>query len=88
MGAMEDTEDEEEDGVDPSLPCIAATHDGYTSGCSGELANLNKLSSYLDLISRNVARDNGRAAMERAIIKSRLRVPFWQADEVKYLNCL
>ena len=83
VGAMEDTEDEEEEGVDPSLPCIAATHSGYTSGCSGDLVNLNKLSSYLDLISRNVARDNGRAAMERAIIKSRLRVPFWQADEVK-----
>ena len=84
VGAMEDTEDEEEEGVDPTLPCIAATHNGYTSGCSGELVNLNKLSSYLDLISRNVARDNGRAAMERAIIKSRLRVPFWQADEVKF----
>ena len=84
VGAMEDTEDEDEEGVDPTLPCIAATHNGYTSGCSGELVNLNKLSSYLDLISRNVARDNGRAAMERAIIKSRLRVPFWQADEVKF----
>ena len=86
VGAMEDTEDEEEEeeeGVDPTLPCVAATHSGYTSGCSGALVNLNKLSSYLDLISRNVARDNGRAAMERAIIKSRLRVPFWQADEVK-----
>ena len=69
-------------GVDPTLPCVAAAHNGYAARCAGELVNLNKLSSYLDLISRNVARDNGRAAMERAIIKSRLRVPFWQADEV------
>ena len=84
VGAMEDTEDEdEEEGVDPTLPCIAATVAARpNTGCSGDLVDLNKLSSYLDLISRNVARDNGRAAMERAIIKSRLRVPFWQADEV------
>ena len=86
VGAMEDTEDEdEEEGVDPTLPCIAATVAGRpNTGCSGDLVDLNKLSSYLDLISRNVARDNGRAAMERAIIKSRLRVPFWQADEVMF----
>jgi hypothetical protein len=66
--------------VDPTLACIAAAHGN--AGCTGNLLNLNKLTSYLDLVTRNVTRDSGKAAMERAIIKSRLRIPFWQADEV------
>ena len=67
-------------GVDPTMACTAAAHG--SSGCSGPLQELNKLSSYLDLISKSVTRDSGTAAMERAIIKSRLRIPFWKADEV------
>ncbi len=73
----------EDEGVDPTMACIAAAHGN--AGCSGELLNLNKLTSYLELVSRNVARDSGKAAMERAIIKSRLRIPFWQADEVSHV---
>lgn len=69
-------------GVDPTVNCVAA---GLPSECGGkELLNLNKLTTYIDLVSRQPATDhNGGAAAERAIIKSRLRVPFWKADEVR-----
>ena len=61
--------------------CIAISHG--SGCCSGELHSINKLNSYLDLLTRKVSGDNGKAAMERAIIKSRLRIPFWKADEVR-----
>lgn len=61
--------------------CIANA-DG-TSLCRGDMLNLNKLTCYLDLVTRKVVKDDGTAAMERAIIKSRLKIPFWSADEVR-----
>ena len=67
-------------GVDPTETCIASTLEGQ---CSGPLVNVNKLTSYLNTISgRPVSADDGNSAMERAIIKSRMRIPFWKAEEV------
>ncbi len=66
----------------PPPSCIAAAK--CSSPCRGEFYNLSKLTSYLDLVTkRPTGDDSGGAAMERAIIKSRLRVHFWKADEVK-----
>ena len=62
------------------LSCIANANGA--SICRGEMLNLNKLTCYLDLITRKVVKDDGSSAMERAIIKSRLKIPFWSADEV------
>jgi len=68
-------------GVDPVESCVAAAAaDGH---CRGPLHNLNKLTSYLNAVTGfPVSTDDGSSAMERAIIKSRLRIPFWKADEV------
>ena len=66
------------------VSCIANANGA--SICRGEMLNLNKLTCYLDLITRKVVRDDGSSAMERAIIKSRLKIPFWSADEVRFLT--
>ena len=63
------------------LPVCIANPDG-ASMCRGDMLNLNKLTCYLDLITRKVVKDDGASAMERAIIKSRMKIPFWSADEV------
>lgn len=64
--------------------CIANTNGA--SICRGDMTNLNKLTCFLDLVSRKVSNDNGSSAMERAIIKSRLKIPFWSADEVGFFS--
>ena len=68
--------------ADSSTPICIANSNG-ASLCRGEVLNLNKLTCYLDLITRKVVKDDGESAMERAIIKSRLKIPFWSADEVR-----
>ena len=70
------------------VSCIANANGA--SICRGEMLNLNKLTCYLDLITRKVVRDDGSSAMERAIIKSRLKIPFWSADDVRFKseNCV
>ena len=73
----------EQPEVDSSMSTNAAVciaNANGTSLCRGELLNLNKLTCYLDLISRKVVKDDGASAMERAIIKSRLKIPFWSAE--------
>ena len=65
------------------LPVCIANPDG-ASMCRGDMLNLNKLTCYLDLITRKVVKDDGASAMERAIIKSRMKIPFWSADEVSF----
>lgn len=67
------------------VSCIANANGA--SICRGEMLNLNKLTCYLDLITRKVVRDDGSSAMERAIIKSRLKIPFWSADETALFIC-
>ena len=69
----------EQPEVDSSTQVCIANANG-TSLCRGEVHNLNKLTSYLDLITRQIVMDDGTSAMERAIIKSRLKIPFWSAD--------
>ena len=72
--------------ADSSTPICIANSNG-ASLCRGEVLNLNKLTCYLDLITRKVVKDDGESAMERAIIKSRLKIPFWSADEVMIIFC-
>lgn len=67
--------------VDSSTPVCIANANG-ASLCRGEMLNLHKMTAYLDLVTRKVVKDDGASAMERAIIKSRLKIPFWSADEV------
>jgi len=67
-------------GVDPTETCIASGMGGH---CVGPLLNVNKLTAFRNAITgQQVATDDGSSAMERAIIKSRMRIPFWKADEV------
>jgi len=72
--------------ADSSTPICIANSNG-ASLCRGEVLNLNKLTCYLDLITRKVVKDDGESAMERAIIKSRLKIPFWSADETALFIC-
>ncbi|QQP50380.1 Uncharacterized protein FKW44_011372, partial [Caligus rogercresseyi] len=67
-----------------SSPCIImSTENPYKdTPCGYELHSINKLSGYLDLVSRTFSRDDGSSAAERVIVKSALGLPFWQADEV------
>ena len=64
-------------------PVCIANPDG-TSLCRGDMLNLNKLTSYLDMITRKIVGDDGASAMERAIIKSRMKIPFWTSDDVRF----
>ena len=79
--AVNGAEEMMEEGVDPTVSCVAAAQ-GYRDACGGELNDLEKLTNYLDLVTKSVSRDNGTAAMERQLLKSRLKIPFWKADEV------
>ena len=55
---------------------------GADKGCSGDLISLNKLNGYIDLATRAQGeREDGGSATEKSIIKSRLKMPFWVADE-------
>ncbi len=81
-----DTNEAAVNGVDPIEACVAAAMGG---SCRGPLLNLNKLTSYLNTTTgQAVPTDDGTSAMERAIIKSRMRIPFWKADEVNNLLTL
>ena len=67
-------------GIVPTEACIASGMEGH---CAGPLLNVNKLTAFRNAITgQQVATDDGSSAMERAIIKSRIRIPFWKADEV------
>ena len=64
--------------------CAAASHFPEVSCNKGDLVNINKLTSNLHLITKTPVKEetNGSAAAERAILKSRLGIPFWRADDV------
>ena len=69
-----------EERVVRNSACIACSQ----GGCGGDLISLNKLNGYVDLASRlGGTRDEPGSAVEKAIIKSRLKIPFWIADEVR-----
>eukprot|EP00096_Caligus_rogercresseyi_P007313 TRINITY_DN25140_c0_g1_i1.p1 TRINITY_DN25140_c0_g1~~TRINITY_DN25140_c0_g1_i1.p1 ORF type:complete len:665 (+),score=255.38 TRINITY_DN25140_c0_g1_i1:164-2158(+) len=72
-----------------SSPCIImSTENPYKdTPCGYELHSINKLSGYLDLVSRTFSRDDGSSAAERVIVKSALGLPFWQADEHPAFIC-
>ena len=59
--------------------CVASKE---FDGCSGDLISLNKLNGCVDLANRMAGdREDGGSATEKAIIKSRLKIPFWVADD-------
>ncbi|XP_059095301.1 uncharacterized protein LOC131890048 [Tigriopus californicus] len=74
-----------ETGVDPTQVCVAAGHD--PGQCRGEIINLNRLTTHLDLVTLKPSQNLGSAAMERAILRSRLKIPFFKADEHPTLIC-
>lgn len=91
MVKLEQTEVEPRPEVDSSTMTVLnkiciANPDG-TSLCRGDMLNLNKLTSYLDMITRKVVGDDGASAMERAIIKSRMKIPFWTSDDTALYIC-
>lgn len=72
-------------GVDRVETCVAA---GIEGSCKGNLLNLNKLTSFLNTLScQAVSIDDSTSAMERAIIKSRLRSTFWKSEEAPSFIC-
>lgn len=74
---------DQEIGVDPTSVCVAAGHD--PGQCRGEVINLNRLTTHLDLVTLKPSQNLGSAAMERAILRSRLKIPFFKADEVSVI---
>ena len=60
--------------------CVASKE---YDNCSGDLIALNKLKGWVDLATRQPVtdREDGAAASEKAIIKSRLKIPFWVSDD-------
>ena len=68
--------------------CVASKE---YDNCSGDLIALNKLKGWVDLATRQPVtdREDGAAASEKAIIKSKLKIPFWVSDDqVKNTICL
>ena len=60
--------------------CVASKE---YDNCSGDLIALNKLKGWVDLATRQPVtdREDGAAASEKAIIKSKLKIPFWVSDD-------
>jgi len=78
-------ESENLDGVDPTLTCIAKHSSDIA--CTQELQDLNSLSQILDLISMKPSSADRTSAAEKAIIKSRLGIEFWKADDSPSYIC-
>lgn len=73
------------DGVDPTVTCIAKHSSDIP--CTQELQDLNSLSQILDLISMKPSSADRTSAAEKAIIKSRLGIEFWKADDSPSYIC-
>jgi len=71
-------------GVEPAEICVAGGHGA--GRCGGQKCDLSKLTALLDPVTGVAAPNGGEGAtMERALIKSRLKIPFWKADDVSSL---
>jgi len=70
---------------DPTTTCCAANSNMGT--CSQELIDLNSLTQMLDLVTMEPKIAGELTAAEKYIIKSRLRIEFWKAEETPSFIC-
>jgi len=75
---------EQEDVVDPTTTCCANEAEGC---CSQDLVDLNSLTQILDLVSMEPRVAGELTAAEKYIIKSRLKIEFWRAEEKPSFIC-
>jgi len=75
-------------GKDPTVSC-AAVLSGKESSicCSKELLDLNSLTQTLDLVNMEPKMAGELTAAEKYIIKSRLEIEFWKAEESASFIC-
>ena len=70
---------------DPTTSCCAVSS---TEGpCSQELVDVNSLTQMLDLVTMEPKLAGELTAAEKYIIKSRLRIEFWKAEETPTFIC-
>ena len=69
--------------------CCAAVQDGKEDplSCSEELVDLNSLTQTLDLVTLEPKTAGELTATEKNIIKSRLEIAFWKAEEAPSFIC-
>ena len=80
------TKDEEEH--DPTVCCAAVlAKKEDISTCSMDLLDLNSLNQTLDLVTLEPRTAGELTAAEKYIIKSRLEMPFWRAEETASVIC-
>ena len=73
---------------DPTMCCaavIAEKEDPLT--CSSDLVDLNTLTQTLDLVTLQPRTAGELTSAEKYIIKSRLNIPFWKAEETASFIC-
>merc|ERR1719225_1986009 len=71
--------------MDPTTSCCASSS---TEGpCSQELVDVNSLTQMLDLVTMEPKLAGELTAAEKYIIKSRLRIEFWKAEETPSFIC-
>ena len=80
---------EEPDMTEDSTICCAAVKDGKEDplSCSEELLDLNSLTQTLDLVTLEPKTAGELTAAEKNIIKSRLEIAFWKAEEAPSFIC-
>jgi len=87
--SMEDVEQvrvkQEATEKDPTTTCCAASSN--LGPCSQELIDLNSLTQMLDLVTMEPKLAGELTAAEKYIIKSRLRIEFWKAEETPRFIC-
>merc|ERR1719341_1547213 len=76
---------EEEMERDPTTSCCASS--STEGACSQELVDVNSLTQMLDLVTMEPKLAGELTAAEKYIIKSRLRIEFWKAEETPSFIC-
>jgi len=70
---------------DPTTSCCASS--STEGACSQELVDVNSLTQMLDLVTMEPKLAGELTAAEKYIIKSRLRIEFWKAEETPSFIC-
>ena len=83
------TEEPEQEVVEDPTMCCAAVISGKEDplSCSEELVDLNSLTQTLDLVTMEQRSAGELTAAEKYIIKSRLGIAFWKAEETASFIC-
>ena len=86
--AIKTEQPEQQPTPDPTISCaavISGKEDPLT--CSEELVDLNSLTHTLDLVTMEQRSAGELTAAEKYIIKSRLEIAFWKAEETASFIC-